>query len=533
MTGHPSWNLPKAVSASFAIFLAMVMGARAEVPTQIGFQGRIELPASELRGHDSDGDDNGDRAGSRPFSGTGRFKFVIVTSTGGVLWTNVPGSLTAPPPAFVSLSVKDGIFSVALGDPSLGMPPVTAAIFDQPDRSIRVFFQGEIRDGKGRLKRTTAERELLPAQKLLTVPYAFAAAGAQEPVSRESLQTLLAGATIQGAFAVAQNAVVLGSAVVHGSVRAFGPIGSGNSWFADGVEHQAAFGPRGGTYMATPVSPSDTRAPWPVAGGGSLGFEAAGGAFINQIATGPVSIAAGGGMVLISTPAGSGLVGIGTGSPQSKLHVAGPAGTAGDVVTVSTGASALVRITGAGEVRAAKFIGDGSGLTGISGGGGGGGAWLKIADEKIIADADGFSTISGLDINSDGLYRLHLILWAQEQVNLYYNGDETDANYFSGILLQRRTGNSGAESTGDPTLVSTPDAEGVWLEATIMKSPSGTVMTSASYRDIGFGEPARNAVSEHVHLLPQANLNSIKVRAGIGTNGIKAGSRLILLKVAP
>jgi hypothetical protein len=54
----------------------------------------------------------------------------------------------------------------------------------------------------------------------------------------------------------------------------------------------------------------------------------------------------------------------------SGLYLAGAAGAAGNMLMVSTGSSNVIRLTGAGEVYATKFYGDGTGLSGIPGGGG-------------------------------------------------------------------------------------------------------------------------------------------------------------------
>ena len=59
-------------------------------------------------------------------------------------------------------------------------------------------------------------------------------------------------------------------------------------------------------------------------------------------------------------------VGVGTGSPAYRLHVSSAAGEAGDILVVSTGATNLFRVNGLGEVRAAKYYGDGSALTSIT-----------------------------------------------------------------------------------------------------------------------------------------------------------------------
>ena len=63
----------------------------------------------------------------------------------------------------------------------------------------------------------------------------------------------------------------------------------------------------------------------------------------------------------------AGNLGIGTTAPGYRLVVSSGAGEAGNMLVVSTGASNVIRMTGAGEVYANKYYGDGSALSGISG----------------------------------------------------------------------------------------------------------------------------------------------------------------------
>jgi hypothetical protein len=65
--------------------------------------------------------------------------------------------------------------------------------------------------------------------------------------------------------------------------------------------------------------------------------------------------------------AGTGSVGIGTTSPAYRLQVSSAAGEAGTMMAISTGTSDVIRMTGAGEIYANKYYGDGSALTGVSG----------------------------------------------------------------------------------------------------------------------------------------------------------------------
>ncbi|HAT73281.1 MAG TPA: hypothetical protein DCS63_10750 [Elusimicrobia bacterium] len=61
-----------------------------------------------------------------------------------------------------------------------------------------------------------------------------------------------------------------------------------------------------------------------------------------------------------------GKVGIGTSTPSFLLHVSSAQGVGGDLLVISTGSSNVIRMTGAGEIYANKFYGDGSSLTGLA-----------------------------------------------------------------------------------------------------------------------------------------------------------------------
>ncbi|MBI4424376.1 MAG: hypothetical protein HY554_11640, partial [Elusimicrobia bacterium] len=60
-------------------------------------------------------------------------------------------------------------------------------------------------------------------------------------------------------------------------------------------------------------------------------------------------------------------LGVGAADPLYRLHVSSGAGEAGDLVVVSTGATTVFRVTGEGQVSAARFVGDGSALTNVGG----------------------------------------------------------------------------------------------------------------------------------------------------------------------
>lgn len=284
-----------------ALLLASLLAgkeSRADVPAQINFQGRIELPAAEIEASGNAADNSGkDKSNPIPFTGNGKFKFAIVSSTGAVFWTNAPNAFVVPPPNSVSIPVQDGIFNAALGDPALGMPPITPQVFASPDRLLRVFFQGEIESDHK--KKLTPERELLPPQKLLTVPFAFQSGSAQTALDQKTIVTLLSGATIQGSFEIA-NALSVSPTVV----QSFATLKVGHSWdidtnFNPSGMWSASGGP--GSIATTPKPGPAFNFPSDISGGAKLNVEAAGGLFLNQLATGPVSITAGGGSLSIGT----------------------------------------------------------------------------------------------------------------------------------------------------------------------------------------------------------------------------------------
>ena len=65
-----------------------------------------------------------------PFSGAGHFAFIIQDANGAILWTSgdIPfEGRTNLPPGTVNLPVKDGGYSIRLGDPAAAMPALDAA----------------------------------------------------------------------------------------------------------------------------------------------------------------------------------------------------------------------------------------------------------------------------------------------------------------------------------------------------------------------------------------------------------------------
>ncbi len=79
-----------------------------------------------------------------PFNGPGQFKFAIVNNAGTTAyWSNDGTGLSAAPfepSGSVSLSVSNGVFSVLLGDTTLGMTSLPDSVFASSDRALRVWF---------------------------------------------------------------------------------------------------------------------------------------------------------------------------------------------------------------------------------------------------------------------------------------------------------------------------------------------------------------------------------------------------------
>ncbi|HAF95240.1 MAG: hypothetical protein A2021_06395 [Elusimicrobia bacterium GWF2_52_66] len=104
--------------------------------------------------------------------------------------------------------------------------------------------------------------------------------------------------------------------------------------------------------------------------GGLVNYGAYEGGFITAASTSAtggllfrVDSTTGGSLRMGITTAGN--VGINTTAPLALLHISSAAGVSGNMVLISTGSSNVIRMTGAGEIFATKFIGDGSLVTNV------------------------------------------------------------------------------------------------------------------------------------------------------------------------
>ncbi|MEY2509694.1 MAG: trimeric autotransporter adhesin [Verrucomicrobiota bacterium] len=119
--------------------------AQAQVPNLVNYQGLVAVGATN-------------------FTGTGSFKFVLTNAAGNITyWSNDgTGSGGAEPTNAVSLTVAKGLYSVLLGDTSIGnMSAIPLSVFTNPDLRLRVWFN----DG------TNGSQQLSPDQRLAPTSY--------------------------------------------------------------------------------------------------------------------------------------------------------------------------------------------------------------------------------------------------------------------------------------------------------------------------------------------------------------------------
>ncbi len=137
------------------------------------------------------------KTNGQPFSGVANFKFAIVESSGTTLWSNDNTSSTGnEPTSSTPLNVDNGIFSVQLGDPSLGQTPISAdgfALNGQP------FLRIWVDTGSG--------FEQLSDAPISGTPYALVSDIASRALTDFDVpQTLTAGIVSTGEFAMQSGA---------------------------------------------------------------------------------------------------------------------------------------------------------------------------------------------------------------------------------------------------------------------------------------------------------------------------------------
>jgi hypothetical protein len=135
-----------------------------------------------------------------PYTGNGYFKFAVVNAAGNAAYWSNDGTSTGggEPTAAVQLAVSDGLFSVLLGDTTLGgmTQALTAAVFSQPDRYLRVWFSAS---AGGPFS------QLTPDTRIAAVPYALQAQEAADADTVDGLHASELGTHYQNVVVVAKS----------------------------------------------------------------------------------------------------------------------------------------------------------------------------------------------------------------------------------------------------------------------------------------------------------------------------------------
>ncbi len=132
--------------------LAFLAGPlRAQVPNLVNYQGRISV-------------------GSANFTGTGQFRFALVSGDGTTAYWSNDGSLNAAPGTLttsvqpghaVALTVTNGLYSVLLGDTTVSsfMTTIPTSVWTNNDVRLRVWFDNGTMNG---IQRLTPDQRLAP-----------------------------------------------------------------------------------------------------------------------------------------------------------------------------------------------------------------------------------------------------------------------------------------------------------------------------------------------------------------------------------
>jgi hypothetical protein len=154
--------------------------AQGGAPATVSYQGEVRV--------------NGD-----PYTGHGYFKFAVVNAAGHAAYWSNDGSSTGgeEPTGAVELTVSGGLFSVLLGDTTLGgmTQALTADVFGQPDRFLRVWFSSD----------NVTFNQLTPDTRIAAVPYALQAQEAVDADTVDGLHASELGADYQNVVVVAKS----------------------------------------------------------------------------------------------------------------------------------------------------------------------------------------------------------------------------------------------------------------------------------------------------------------------------------------
>lgn len=162
----------------------------------------------------------------------------------------------------------------------------------------------------------------------------------------------------------------------------------------------------------------------------------------------------------------------------------------------------------------------------------------KIQKEVTASDATSV-TLSGLDVNSHGAYRILAKIkndsGSSENLKLNFNGDAVDANYQRTLISSDfDSGGPGNFSANNPQITTTLDAGySCELEMLIRRSISGYAIAETKiHTNIGHSTPALERY-EQVFVRSASTVTNITSVAIVGTqtNGIEAGSEFTVMRL--
>jgi hypothetical protein len=158
MTPFPAASPPRTIVLVLAACLAGWSGA-AQVPGIISHQGKLTVNGTN-------------------FTGTGQFKFALVSAAGDATWwshdgTSAGGSEPSGPP--VSLPVTRGVFSVNLGDTNVAnmLQPIPPSVFTHDSVWLRVWVDDSV----------NGSQQLIPDRRITAAGYALVAGSALAPAA--------------------------------------------------------------------------------------------------------------------------------------------------------------------------------------------------------------------------------------------------------------------------------------------------------------------------------------------------------------
>lgn len=151
-----------------------------------------------------------------------------------------------------------------------------------------------------------------------------------------------------------------------------------------------------------------------------------------------------------------------------------------------------------------------------------GGVWVKVADQTLPTDAMAFAPVTGLDLDGDGVYRLLVVIKGAGLIYLFFNGDSDEEHYLNSWYL----GATIANTNDDIAIVE------VDITRNSNAAPNVAFVSATGRASYGNQSPAGEFVGMQWTVLGQ-NVTQIQVSGDVNYPPFRAGSRLVLLKLAP